>query len=76
MTAEYPKMLTKKVKGKIVPVVYPVGHAQAGAHVIFNTKHDERDYDGSGVLADSRPEQHSQPEYSYVYTPPLWTKTS
>jgi hypothetical protein len=75
--SEYPKMLCKKVKGKILPVIYPPGHAQAGAHVIFETKHHERDYDGSGVPASGLPEMHSQPSPRYIYDPyNPWIKNS
>jgi hypothetical protein len=55
---EYPKMLTKRVGDRIVPMVFAKGHVKHGQHVIFNNAQEEREFDRTScVPQDAAPEQ-------------------
>jgi hypothetical protein len=67
--SEYPKMLTVKRKdGRVLPVM------RDGACVIFHSRKEEDRYRADGAQPhDGKPEMHSQPSPSYLYSPPDFT---
>ncbi len=63
--SEYPKMATVRLaNGKIVPLVYPATDpTRGGTHVVFNNKHEEREYDNTGIPLTSPEQTHQQVPY-------------